>query len=403
MKINVNSEIGKLKAVLLHRPHRELLNLTPYLLDELLFDEIPYLDNAQKEHDMFANIFRKNGCEVFYLEDLCAESLYDEGIKSNFIDEFIDETGINVENQRKLLKEYLHSIKSNRDLVLKMMEGIRKNEIDLKEPTTLSGIVSKNDFFISKPLPNLYFTRDPFSFIKNGVSLHTMWSVTRRRETLFGKYIFEHHKEFKGIKKWYDRIETPSIEGGDVLVLSKDVVAIGISQRTTPIAIEKIADRLLRDENGVKTVLAMIIPNNRAFMHLDTVLTMVDKDLFTLHPEIEKTLEIYSLTLDENKIKVSKESTDIEIVLKKYLQVDKVEFIREGKGGLLDTHREQWSDGYNTLAISPREAIVYDRNTITNELLEEKGVKLHKVDSGELSRGRGGPRCMSMPLIREDF
>lgn len=403
MKINVNSEIGKLKAVLLHRPYRELLNLTPYLLDELLFDEIPYLENAQKEHDMFANVFRKNGCEVFYLEDLCAESLVDEGIRCAFIDEFIDEADISCKYTKDILKEYLLSIKSKKDLVLKMMEGIRKNELDLKEPTTLSQIVSKNEFFISKPLPNLYFTRDPFSFIKNGVSLHTMWSVTRRRETLFGKYIFNYHKEFKGIKKWFDRTDIPSIEGGDILVLSKDVVAIGISQRTTAVAIEKIANNLLKDPNGVKTVLAMIIPNNRAFMHLDTVLTMVDKDLFTLHPEIEKTLEIYSLNLVDGKIKVTKEATDIEAVLKKYLEVDKLEFIRKGKGGLLDTHREQWSDGYNTLAIGPREVIVYDRNTITNELLEEKNVKLHKIDSGELSRGRGGPRCMSMPLIREDL
>ena len=403
MKINVNSEIGKLKSVLLHRPHKELLNLTPYLLDELLFDEIPFLDNAQKEHDMFANIFRQNGCEVFYLEDLCAESLYDDGIRTAFIEEFLDNADVHVENEKRLLREFLFSIKDNKELVLKMMEGVRKNEVDLKEPSTLSELVSKHDFFISKPLPNLYFTRDPFSFIKDGVSLHTMWSVTRRRETLFGKQIFEHHKEFKGIKKWYDRTDIPSIEGGDILVLSEDVVAIGISQRSTPIAIETIAKRLLTDENGVKTVLALVIPNNRAFMHLDTVLTSVDRDLFTLHPEIEKTLEIYSLKLVDGKVKVEVESTDIEVVLKKYLHVDKIDFIREGKGGLLDTHREQWSDGYNTLAIAPREAIVYDRNTRTNQLLEEKGVKLHKIDSGELSRGRGGPRCMSMPLFRENL
>lgn len=402
MRINVNSEIGRLKGVLLHRPHRELLNLTPYLLDELLFDEIPFLDNAQREHDMFADIFRKNGCEVFYLEDLCAESISNDGLRNEFIREFIENADVTSKYEEEVLKEYLHSIKDNKELVLKMMEGVRKNELDLRAPRTLSEIVSIGDFFVSKPLPNLYFTRDPFAFIKDGVSLNTMWSVTRRRETLFGKSIFENHKDFKGIKKWYDRTDIPSIEGGDILVLSKDVVAIGISQRTTAIAIETIAKRLLSNENGVKTVLAMVIPNNRAFMHLDTVLTAVDKDLFTLHPEIEKTLEIYSLTLDGENIKIEKESSDIEVCLKKFLNVDKIDFIRQGKGGLLDTHREQWSDGYNTLAIAPREVIVYDRNTITNELLEEKGVKLHKIDSGELSRGRGGPRCMSMPLFRED-
>lgn len=403
MRINVNSEIGRLKAVMLHRPHKELLNLTPYLLDELLFDEIPFLDNAQKEHDMFAEIFRKNGCEVFYLEDLCAESLYNDGVRTEFIREFIDNADVTSEYEKEVLWEFLNSIKDNKELVLKMMEGVRKNELELRAPRTLCELICVHDFFVSKPLPNLYFTRDPFAFIKDGVSLNTMWSVTRRRETLFGKSIFNNHKEFKGIKKWYDRNDIPSIEGGDILVLSKDVVAIGISQRTTPIAVETIAKRLLSGENGVKTVLAMVIPNNRAFMHLDTVLTAVDKDLFTLHPEIEKTLEIYSLTLDvNNNIKVEKESSDIEICLKKFLEVDKIDFIREGKGGLLDTHREQWSDGYNTLAIGPREVIVYDRNTITNELLLEKGVKLHMIDSGELSRGRGGPRCMSMPLFRED-
>lgn len=402
--IHVGSEIGKLKKVIVHRPGRELLNVVPGTMEELLFDEIPFLDAAQEEHDLFAKIFRDTGTEVLYLEDLAAESITSEAIKKAFIEKYLDEAGIVVARERRLVEEVLYSL-DNKELVLKMMEGTRKNELPQYDRKTLTEIILKSEDFVIKPMPNLYFTRDPFSLIGNGVSLNSMWSNIRRRETIFGEIIFKHHPTFKdvNVNMWYNRDMESSIEGGDILVLSDRVIAVGVSQRTSANALEKFAENLLKGDSGYETVLALTIPSSHAFMHLDTVFTMVDKDLFTLHPEIDETLEVYSLKLKDGEIVVEQESSIIEEVLKKYLEIDEVHLIREGSGTMMDAIREQWSDGYNTLAIAPREAIVYDRNIITNEELAKNGVKLHVLKSGELSRGRGGPRCMSMPMFREDL
>ena len=401
--IHVGSEIGKLDAVILHRPGRELLNVTPSIMEELLFDEIPFLDAAQEEHDNFAEILRKTGTKVYYLEKLAAEALTSDEIRKNFIKEYLDEADIMLQKERNYVKDMFSEL-NNEDLVLKMMEGVRKTEMPKYTKGTLSEMIGTDGCFVIKPMPNLYFTRDPFSFIGNGVSLNHMWSNTRRRETLFGKYIFNHHQMFKdsGMKFWYNRDLLPSIEGGDICVLSDKVLGVGVSQRTKPWAAELLAENLLKGNSGYETVLAFTIPHSHAFMHLDTVFTMVDKDLFTLHPEVDETLCVYSMKIEDGKLVTRQESSIIEEVLKKYLNIDEVHLIREGTGTMLDAIREQWSDGYNTLAIAPREAVVYDRNTITNEELTKYGAKLHILKSGELSRGRGGPRCMSMPLYRQD-
>ncbi|MDI9495573.1 MAG: arginine deiminase family protein, partial [Bacillota bacterium] len=190
MPINVFSEIGKLKKVLLHRPGKELENLMPEYLDRLLFDDIPYLKIAQEEHDAFAQIFRDKGVEVVYLEDLAAESLINDEVKSKFIDEYIEEAGIKENRETGILKEYFLSFSDNKAMVLKMMEGIRKSEIKDYKGLGLAEFLSDQYPFIIDPMPNLYFTRDPFASIGNGVSIHKMLTVTRNRETLFGKYIF---------------------------------------------------------------------------------------------------------------------------------------------------------------------------------------------------------------------
>lgn len=399
--INVYSEIEKLEKVILHRPGRELTNLAPEHMDDLLFDELPFLDAAIEEHDYFAKILKDNGCEVYYLEDLAAESLIDSGIKEAFIDEFLKEADIQVNREEEILKELLMGM-SEKELVLKMMEGTRKQELPEYKKTSLPEIIEKDEYFVTKPMPNLYFTRDPFSLVGHGVSLNHMWSETRRRETLFGKYIFKYHKDFKleDSAFHYTRELPPSIEGGDILVLNDELIAVGTSERTSARAIEQFAKRVLREENGFKKILVLSIPKKRAFMHLDTVFTMVDRDLFTVHPEIEESLSVFGITLDGKNLKTVEESSNIEEVLLSHLHLDKVDLIRQGSGGLLDASREQWSDGYNTLAIAPREVVVYDRNVVTNKILEEHGVKLHIMKSGELSRGRGGPRCMSMPIFR---
>jgi len=367
--LNVYSEIGKLKTVLLHRPGKEIENLTPDLMDRLLFDDIPYLEVARQEHDAFAKILSDNGVEVLYLEDLAAEAIEDASVKERFVDEFIKEAGILGEKKKQLVKELLLNCKTNRELVDKMMEGIRKSELPNYNATSLADMADSGYPFVADPMPNLYFTRDPFATIGSGISLNHMRTVTRNRETLFAKYIFENHPRFKDsdIPRWFDRDDTTSLEGGDELVLNKEVLAIGISERTDAASIEKMAKRIFDKDESFKTVLAFHIPNKRAFMHLDTVFTMIDFDKFTIHPEIEGPLTVYAISRGEgNSIKIQKETQELDKVLAKYLEVEKVTLIRCGGGDMIDAAREQWNDGSNTLAIAPGEVVVYSRNHVTN-------------------------------------
>jgi arginine deiminase len=402
--INVTSEIGRLKKVLLHRPGEELENLMPDYLDRLLFDDIPYLKIAQEEHDVFAKVLKDNGVDVVYVEELLKESIEEDEVKEKLIQEFINEAGIWHEERSRGIKEYLGTL-DNSALIKKMISGIRKTEI---KDFTRRGLVDYLDIdypFVIDPLPNLYFTRDPFAAIGNGISLHKMRTPTRNRETLFTKYIFKYHPDYaeENVPFWYDRTDKFSLEGGDILILNKNIIGVGISQRTDPTAIEIFAKNVLKGDNDFNRILAFDIPKNRSFMHLDTVFTMVDHDKFTIHPNIEKTITIFSLTLDGDNIKIEKEHDRLDYILAKYLELDKVELIRCGGKSPVDAAREQWNDGSNTLAIAPGEVVVYSRNYVTNKMLQESGVKTHIIPSSELSRGRGGPRCMSMPLVREDI
>lgn len=402
--IRVYSEIGKLKKVLLHRPGKELENLMPEYLERLLFDDIPYLEVAQQEHDAFANIFESLGIEVVYLEDLVVESLLNDEIKLQFIKEYIEEAGIKESRESGMLIDYFLSFANPKEMVLKMMEGIRKSEINDYRGPRLADFLSNQYPFIIDPMPNLYFTRDPFATIGEGVSIHKMHTVTRNRETLFAKYIFNCNPSYKGTKLMYDRTEKYSLEGGDILILNKETVAVGISQRTNPNSIEKFANTLLTEDSSFKRVLAIDIPKTRAFMHLDTVFTMVDYDKFTIHPNIKSDMAVYVLERGEDgNIKITEGKGSLEDILKRALNLDKIKLIKCGGNSIIDAAREQWNDGSNTLCIAPGEVIVYSRNYVTNQILQQEGIKTYIMPSSELSRGRGGPRCMSMPLIRENL
>ncbi|MGP1488343.1 MAG: arginine deiminase [Peptoanaerobacter stomatis] len=401
--INVFSEIGKLNSIILHRPNMELENIVPSLREELLFDEVPYLKSAQKEHDEFANILRQNKVDVKYIEDLAAESITDEEIRKDLIENFIGEANIRGLKELELVRELLSSIKDNATLIHKMIEGIRKDELALEKVNSLQEMVSAQDIFTTYPMPNLYFTRDTFALIGKGVCMNHMWSQVRQRETLFGDLVFKHHPYFKDDKPsfWYNRDEKFTLEGGDIIVLSEKVIAVGISQRTEPRAIENFAKNILSSDEGFETILCLVLPRERTCMHLDTVFTMVDRDLFTVFPGIESSLEIYELKYKNGDIKTTLLNKELVQVLEEKLGVKGIQLIKQGNRGILDAVREQWSDGYNTLAIAPREVIVYERNVVINELLDKAGVKLHILKEGELSRGRGGPRCMSMPMNRD--
>lgn len=405
--IHVTSEIKPLKEVLVHRPGKELLNLTPDTLGRLLFDDIPYLKEAQAEHDEFVQILRDNDIKVFYLEDLMAETLeLNPQLKPSFIRQFIYEAGVRTPMYKDLMFEYLNSYTDMKELVLKTMEGILVSELPRTKKdieNSLVDLVSEEGEFLAEPIPNLYFTRDPFASIGDGVSLNKMYSVTRNRETIYAEYIFNYHPDFKDkIDKYYDRYNEFHIEGGDVLNLNSHTLAVGISQRTNANAIEELSKNLFSDPDClIDTVLAFDIPNSRAFMHLDTVFTQIDYDKFTYHPGIMDTLSVYEITKNDDKINVVLKEGSLEEILEEYLGID-ITLIPCAGGDPIAAEREQWNDGSNTLCIAPGVVIVYDRNNITNQVLRDNGLKVLEMHGAELSRGRGGPRCMSMPLVRED-
>ncbi|NLC72739.1 MAG: arginine deiminase [Ruminococcaceae bacterium] len=405
MPICVKSEIKPLKKVLLHRPGRELEQLSPSTMEDLLFDDIPYLHAAQEEHDRFADLLRTNGVEVMYLEDLVSQALsrYSD-LKSLFIDDVISRAGNNAYGYSDALFEYMMGIKDLKELVVKAMSGVSYSDVFPNGGSRLSELVLSPSRFLIPPMPNLYFTRDPFACIGKGVSINKMHTSTRNRETVFGKYIFRYHPEYSvKVPIYYSDNEYFSIEGGDILNLSANVLCLGVSERTQADAAEALAYNIFKDEEAeIDTVLALYIPHTRAFMHLDTVFTQADTDKFIVHPGILQSLRIFELSGKGKTSVTARELNEpLDVVLAKKLGLDKVELILCGGESRIAADREQWNDGANTLCIKPGTIIVYDRNYVTNQLLVDAGINVIKLGGSELSRGRGGPRCMSMPFFRE--
>ena len=384
--VNVKSEIGNLKKVILHRPGDELLNLTPNTLEELLFDDIPFLPVAQEEHDAFANILRGEGVEVVYLEDLMAKVLDAKPeLRQQFLDQWIYEAGIRTDMYHDIITDYIESNYPNtKDMVMKTMAGINLQELPQKDTHLLVDMVSDRCKLVCAPMPNLYFTRDPFAMIGNGVSINRMYSVTRNRETIYGDYIFKYHPDFAGTPTYYDRNDTFHIEGGDILNINEHVLAIGISQRTEPDAIDAIAHNVFNDETStIDTILAFNIPSSRAFMHLDTVFTQIDYDKFTIHPGIMGPLTVFEITPDgKGGTKIRERNEDLEKVLSEYVG-QAVKLIPCGGGDRIAAEREQWNDGSNTLCVRPGTVVVYQRNNVTNDVLYKQGINCLEMPSAE--------------------
>ncbi|HNV05616.1 MAG TPA: arginine deiminase [Petrotogaceae bacterium] len=405
MNLNVYSEIGNLKKVMLHRPSKELENLAPEYLQELLFDDIPYLEKAQQEHDEFASILRNEGVEVVYLLDLLQQTLSSWELKSEFLREFIDMSEITNPYISQALYDFLVSM-DTRAMIEKLVCGLRTEELGLKKDI-FSVQVRKsklNHPFFLDPLVNLYFQRDPVAVVGRGATINRMNTPARRRESMFMEYVLKYHPDFSRSPFYYSKDMPYSIEGGDILILNRNTLAIGISQRTEPEALEIIAKKVFYEYGDeFDTIIGVLIPSLRAFMHLDTVFTMVDYDKFVVHSKLEKNMKFFTIRKKEkDEFEIAEETAPLNVVLEKYLKIKKVTLIKCGGSDDIAASREQWNDGSNSLAIRPGVVVVYDRNRITNAELKKYGITTLEMPSSELSCGRGGPRCMSMPLFRQD-
>ena len=396
--LSVHSEIGRLRKVMLHRPGDELLNLSPDSLGRLLFDDIPFLAEAQREHDTFARMLADEGVEVLYLDQLAAEAIDAcPGGRESFVDRYVAECGLEgCDSLQQLVRDVLHAQPTTKALVDKAISGIRSDEVPKLPAGTgsLADILNVNgteeDGLLVDPIPNIYFTRDSFSIVGRGVSVNRMYTTTRRRETILGDFIFAHHPEYAGAPRWYSR-ETPlHIEGGDILVLGNRTVAVGISERTQSAALDVFARNVLwgGEDSGVDRVLGLLIPRKRAFMHLDTVFTPLDVDTFTMHPAILGTLQVFELTrgAHEGDVVIRRREETLDEILAGALGLDGVRLIKCGGDDAIAATREQWNDGSNTLAVRPGRVFVYQRNQVTNEILYKAGIELLVLPSGELSR-----------------
>lgn len=399
--IRVESEIGQLERVLLHRPGRELERLTPKYLQEMLFEDIPWLKQIQVEHDAFAQTLRDNGCEVLYYEQLLRDVLARDGVRAQLIEALVDDCRVGSERLKHAIREHLEA-KSTDELAETAIAGLEKASIQSDAKRLADYITEVYPFYIN-PLTNLYFTRDPGAVIGATMAINAMRTQARARESLCLRFIRDHHPVFapdgNRVPTVYLPEDVDSIEGGDILVLNSDTIAVGCSARTSPEAVERLALRLFALDDAPREVLALQIPFVREFMHLDTVLTMVDVDAFAVYPGVIDRIALFSLTPSTDGVRV--DALDgLRDSLAKVLRLPAVRFIETGGGDLLTAAREQWNDSTNTLALRPGVVATYDRNVASNDTLREAGITVVEISGSELVRGRGGPRCMSMPLNR---
>lgn len=398
--VNLRSEIGKLNTVMLHRPGIEVNQLIPDYLERMLSEDIPYLPAAQAEHDRFAQVLREHNVNVLYLEDLFEEAVKDELHKKEFIEDYLLVAEVQAETLKDVIREYL-SGKTPKELFYEVCKGIMRKDL-ADYPTKPLPLLVKDDYpFFTDPVSSMYFTRDISICIGNGMIVSSMSMPFRRREALLMRYIHKYHPSFKDTPLWYDYKLGYGIEGGDLLVLSDKVMAIGYGQRTSLGAIEYVAKKLLT--NGYERIIVFNLPKSRKYMHLDVLCTMVDYDKFIVNPQVYAgEFDIYELTLNKDgSLGASCSSESLESIMKRALKVPAVNFIQVGGGDPMIAAREHWNMGSNSLTIAPGEVITYERNEVTNALLEKNGVKVSTIPGSELSKGRGGPRCMSMPINRQ--
>ena len=401
--LGADSEVGHLRTVLLHRPGPELSRLTPRNNDSLLFDGIPWVARAQDEHDAFAAELTSRGVRVLYLTDLLTETLEIADARTQAVADLLGGTMLG-QTLRTRLAGPLADL-APRDLTGVLVAGLRNDELGTRlgvrtDHSIVTSLLAE-DAFLVEPLPNLLFTRDSSVWLPRGhVAVTSLAMPARKRETALTGLIYAHHPAFAGSETAY-RPEWENFEGGDVLLLGQGVVAVGVGERTAPAGVERLAGALLR-RGLAHTVLAVPIAQRRATMHLDTIVTMVDTDTVLMYANVARDLVAWAITAsDLTEVSVSRPAPFLEAAAAA-LGIDRLRSIDTGLDPVT-AEREQWDDGNNTLALAPRLAVAYERNVETNRRLEGAGIDVIAIAGSELGSGRGGPRCMSCPVLRDSL